>query len=296
MPSSPTRGPDFLGIGPSRCGTTTLFAELRSHPGVWLPPLKELHYWDRQRGRARWNRKALGHATWLRHSLRAGLRREPGATDDLRFFARYLTGARTDEWYRSLFAIGGPRASGEITPAYCSLPDATLDALARALPDTRFVLVLRDPIERAWSSAAKSLARARDRSIDGVDDDVLARHFARPGFRHKSDYMGMLDRWQRAAGQDRLHVGFFDDLVGDPGRFFGELATFLDIDPSPLPSSVGLQARNTTSAFRSAVPARWERRLAEQFADEVQALEERLGGPVVRWNERIRQALRSQDA
>ncbi len=36
--------PDFLGIGAPRTGMTWLYENLRRHPEVWLPPIKEIHY------------------------------------------------------------------------------------------------------------------------------------------------------------------------------------------------------------------------------------------------------------
>ena len=39
--------PDFLGIGAQKAGTTWLALNLGVHPQVWLPPIKELHYFDR---------------------------------------------------------------------------------------------------------------------------------------------------------------------------------------------------------------------------------------------------------
>ena len=39
--------PDFLGIGAPRAGTTWLWTVLRQHPQIWMPPRKELHYFDR---------------------------------------------------------------------------------------------------------------------------------------------------------------------------------------------------------------------------------------------------------
>lgn len=39
--------PDFLGIGGGRCGSTWLYDNLRKHPEVWMPPRKEIHYFDR---------------------------------------------------------------------------------------------------------------------------------------------------------------------------------------------------------------------------------------------------------
>src|SRR3954466_10680627 len=41
-------GPDFLCIGAQKGGTGWLYEQLRFHPDFWMPPLKELHYFDRQ--------------------------------------------------------------------------------------------------------------------------------------------------------------------------------------------------------------------------------------------------------
>ena len=38
--------PDFLGIGAQKAGTTWLSHNLQLHPEVWMPPVKELHYFD----------------------------------------------------------------------------------------------------------------------------------------------------------------------------------------------------------------------------------------------------------
>lgn len=37
---------DFLGIGAQKSGTTWLSEHLKPHPGVFIPEVKELHYWD----------------------------------------------------------------------------------------------------------------------------------------------------------------------------------------------------------------------------------------------------------
>ena len=41
--------PDFLGIGAQKAGTTWLHTNLRPHPQIWMPPIKELHYLDKGR-------------------------------------------------------------------------------------------------------------------------------------------------------------------------------------------------------------------------------------------------------
>ena len=39
-------GPTFICIGAIKSGTTWLHYTLQQHPGVWLPPLKELRYFN----------------------------------------------------------------------------------------------------------------------------------------------------------------------------------------------------------------------------------------------------------
>lgn len=38
--------PDFICIGMQKAGTTWLAANLSKHPAVWVPPIKEIHYFD----------------------------------------------------------------------------------------------------------------------------------------------------------------------------------------------------------------------------------------------------------
>ncbi len=39
--------PDFVGIGAQKAGTTWLYHNLRAHPEIWMPPRKEIHYFNR---------------------------------------------------------------------------------------------------------------------------------------------------------------------------------------------------------------------------------------------------------
>ena len=42
------RPPDFIGIGAQKSATTWLWTQLHRSPSVAMPPIKELHYFDRQ--------------------------------------------------------------------------------------------------------------------------------------------------------------------------------------------------------------------------------------------------------
>ena len=112
--------PHFLVIGAQRCGTTSLYRTLALHPQV-IPPVfeKGIHYFD--------------------------------TADN---FARGLT------WYRGHFPLswtarrrgGAGYRTGEASPYYMFHPTA-IERIARVLPEVRLVVMLRDPVERAFLGA-----------------------------------------------------------------------------------------------------------------------------------------------
>jgi hypothetical protein len=125
---TPHERPHFLGIGAQKAATTWLHRCLRAHPDLWLPPIKELHYFthrahDLRRGVAG---RLIGQ-DWVNRRLRRILK--PRLLSDLRrldpaglrWDLRFFLGARSDTWYESLFGEGAGRVTGEITPEYSSL-------------------------------------------------------------------------------------------------------------------------------------------------------------------------------
>jgi hypothetical protein len=123
------RLPHFVIAGAPKAGTTALHAALATHPGLYLSPVKEPKY----------------YLTDGRPPPRGG-QRGPGDAHS----AQEWIWRRED--YRALFA-GAPGAAvrGESTPFY--LYDRAAQArLAADVPDVKVVVVVRDPVDRAWSN------------------------------------------------------------------------------------------------------------------------------------------------
>jgi hypothetical protein len=122
-----TGPPDFVGVGVQRCGTTRWIRLIASHPEViWPPSAKELHYFDRF----------------------------------------YLGGWTEDDiaGYHEYFPREGERKVGEWTPLYMSaawIPPL----LARAAPQARLLVLLRDPIERYLSGLQHDTGLAREQGV-----------------------------------------------------------------------------------------------------------------------------------
>src|SRR3977135_2203152 len=129
--SEETTGPDFLCIGAQKAGTGWLYEQLREHPDFWMPPLKELHYFDRL-GRAR--RRPTGKKGDRLETARKDARDER----DLRFLdAVQILSTRSQidlPAYAALFGWKGSLLSGDITPGYSILPDAAIERIATYIP------------------------------------------------------------------------------------------------------------------------------------------------------------------
>jgi hypothetical protein len=219
---------------------------------------------------------------------RAWLRGDANAGADARFLVRHRFGAHDLDGYRGWFRAGRGRLCGEITPAYSTLDDERIALIREAFPDLRLLFVMRDPIDRAWSAAYKSLVRDRGRAAAEVTREEWERKLGSRGLALRSDYLGTLERWGRHFPGERIWAGFFEDLVADPDDFVARIARFLGVDPPPPVPGSG-RARNASG--RSDCPPEFERLLAARFVDMNRQLHERYGSHATSWYHRTLRVL-----
>ena len=112
----------FLIAGVQKGGTTALWDYLRDYPDVALAPVKELHFFDDE--------------------------------------ARDWTAPEYRD-YHAAFPDPAGRPCGEATPIYSYWP-GSLERVAAYNPAMRLVMVLRDPVQRAWSHWRMEYARGAE--------------------------------------------------------------------------------------------------------------------------------------
>jgi hypothetical protein len=124
---------------------------------------------------------------------------------------------RSQEWYDGLFADAA-RCHGDITPAYSFLPVDIIGQIHDRYPDLRLIYLIRNPMERAWSSARMALRKAEMLHHE-ASDAWFTDHFRSSGSLARGDYETCIRNWRSVFPSEQLLVLRYDDLVCDPVAF-----------------------------------------------------------------------------
>jgi len=135
--------PDFFVAGAPKAGTTALHVALSAHPQLYLSPVKEPKFF-----------------------LCDGPPHREGGPGDAHSYREWIWRRRD---YEKLFdAAPAGALRGESTPFYLSDRDAQL-RIRQTVPHARFIVILRDPIDRAYSNWAHLWADGLETIEDFVE-------------------------------------------------------------------------------------------------------------------------------
>lgn len=105
--------------------------------------------------------------------------------------------------------------AGEITPSYATLPMATVREIYDCNPHLRLMYLIRNPIDRAWSSALMALQRAQ-MTLDEASDTWFSDHFHSAASLKRGDYKACLETWYAVFPREQLLVLRFEQIVNEP--------------------------------------------------------------------------------
>lgn len=250
--------PGFLIVGAERCGTTSMFHVLRQHPAMFSGtlPRKEMHYFDHK------------------HDLGLG-------------------------WYQCHFPLiprarlaarrAGNPVAFEATANYMFHPLAP-ERIHRDLPGVRLLVMVRDPVERAYSAYAHQVgfgyetepfARAlelEDARLQGeaerltADPAYISFSHSHYTYRARGYYADQLEKLEHLFGRDRIHVVDVGDFFASPAPVYDRVLDFLGMPHRGYPDFTPQNARP-----RSPMPATVRADLAEHFRPHDERLASWLG-------------------
>lgn len=228
-PEGAPRKPGALCIGAQKAGTSWLAQMLGQHPQIWIPPFKEVQYFnflhvpDHQRW-IRWHYRNKPQEIRDRHKTRGVAM--PDALED---YLTAITGGKMfhNQWYKRVFAPAPAHATPmDFTPEYSTLPPEGVAAVAQFLPKARVVYLVRDPVDRLVSQLRMNLRRER-REPAGVAQWLA--ELDNPVLYDRGDYAAYIPRW-RAHYPDMLILPF-GRIATDPHVVLDQVEEHLGIGP-----------------------------------------------------------------
>jgi hypothetical protein len=164
--------------------------------------------------------------------LKSGRR---GLPNDLDWYLQHFRDHAVERVWRQLKSLTSfgecyrPEVRGEATASYAALEQDVIATIAGLNPKLKAIMFIRDPVARAWSNAKRVLLRNRRRSYDTGLADEFRRFFKDHYEMRCGDYVGNIDRWASAIGEDNLFVGWFNDIATKPREVLADIFTFLGI-------------------------------------------------------------------
>ena len=226
--------PNLLMPGVNKCGTSSLAWYLGQHPEICLGDRKEINYFLPMR-----------YDQPLRESL--------------------------EDYGRHFSAYAGETYRLDASPGYCYGGARIADAVRRTLPEPRIVMILRNPVDRFWSSYRSKRDRAKIdpatefrtffeacRTLDASGQDHLRQYHH---YRALSigRYADVLEPWFDAFGQ-RVTIVFFEHLVTEPQRAVADVCVALGLDGT-IAKDFNYAVRNVTVNPRSRAVSAFVRRV-----------------------------------
>lgn len=193
---------NFIVVGVQKAGTTALFDYLLDDPAYAVSRTKEVHFFDDES--VDWNAPDYGP-------------------------------------YHAQFDWSGAAIRGEATPIYIYWP-RSLERIARYNPAVRLVVMLRDPVERAWSHWKMETSRGVEtapfswcirqgrqrlfaRSPWGADREIS---YVERGF-----YGEQIERLLGLFPREQVLILQADDLRREPNVVLGRVNAFLGAGAPP---------------------------------------------------------------
>lgn len=198
-------------IGAMKCATSTLHEQLHRQPGIVMSEPKEIQFFS-----------------------------------DMPVFAKGIN------WYTNHFAdVSANELCGESSTHYTKLPTypATVDRIQKHVPDTKFVYVMRHPIDRLVS---QYIHQWTEREISVKIDEAIDEH---PELIAYSRYTMQLEPYFEAFGRERVLPIFFDRLRTHPQKTIQQVCDFIGYKNVPL-WDYGDEARNVSADRMRSSPLR----------------------------------------
>lgn len=199
--------PDFLGVGAAKAATTTMRDILVQHPQIYLPDVKEVHFFDMDEN----YRKGKD---WYRNTAFSGIKDE--------------------------------KICGEFSPSYMYFDHVPARIHASYGSDIKLIFIFRHPVDRAYSHHRMHYLRgaeemeflqaieAEPRRLELGDQNEQRRY----SYISRGHYAKQVRNFLELFSRRQMHFLLFDEFIETQERAVNEVLRFLGVDIVPLGTSL----------------------------------------------------------
>ena len=206
--------PDFYIIGFAKCGTTSLFEYLISHPNIHPPKGKEIDFFDRLYSRG---------INWYKVGFPFTIQK---FIEKVFFRKKFLT--------------------GEATPRYIEHPHA-INRIKQITPNAKFIILLRNPIDRAFSQhnmnvkndyeinnfndALKEEPRRISNRIEKMTNDITyySWNYDLYAYLEHGLYVDKIKRWMEVFPKEQFLIIQSEEFFKNPSKTYNDVLKFLGL-------------------------------------------------------------------
>ena len=249
--------PDVIIIGAMKCGTTSLFRYLSEHPDFFPPKSKEIHYFDYNYDKG---------VDWYRDKFPTKIRK----------------------WKCRL--KGQAMMTGEASPYYMFHPHA-MRRIASLLPDVKLIVLLRNPVDRAYSHYHNEVRHGREsltfeQALDAEpgrlagelekmlqDEFYFSVHHGHHAYLARGIYVEQLKACQPYFKREQFFIVDSENMSADLQGVYDTVCAFLGLVPHTTKNG----KQHNLGGYKEKMPHELRRRLIDYYAPHNRALYDYLG-------------------
>lgn len=242
--------PNFFIVGAAKSGTSSLGGYLSQHPEIYISPIKEPHFFSEDIRMDDFRTDYRDRATF---DVKAYLKKHP-------LPYKHIAHIDDQSQYLELFReVKNEKAIGELSSGYL-YSNCAAENLLKFNSDAKIVMVLRQPVERAYSHYLMNIRDFWDYDsgfLNALEHDAASSEKGW-GKSHLYVELGLyfeqVSRYLKRFPESQIKIFLYEDFKNDPVEFIQELCEFLEVEPSTLSAKNITENKNAAALPRFKIP------------------------------------------
>ncbi len=183
--------------------------------------------------------------------------------------------------YLNHFKSGSKKLKGEVIPGYGLISRRRIQFIKKQNPNLKLILILRDPITRAWSHA-KMVLLDKNNSNSKIDVNRFNAHFNSRLSSTKGDYKNIIENWLSVFDKEQLLIIYNEEVKNSPERTLKKMYDHLGVSTIEAKEET-LSKKIINQGVRLDMPEECLEELKQLYKQRITNLEPLLGENANRW-------------